>query len=94
MLDDYTTAPIDDKLRAVLGIVRKMTLEHEALRPEDVRPVLALGVTREALTEALHVAYLFNIYDRLADVLGWDVPALDSGFYRASAKMLLKRGYL
>jgi alkylhydroperoxidase family enzyme len=93
VLDDYTTAPIDEKLRAMLGLVRKMTLEHEALGPDDVRPVLAVGVTREAVTEALHVAYLFNIYDRLADALGWDVPALESGFYRASAKMLLKRGY-
>lgn len=93
VLDDYTTAPIDEKLRATLGLLRKMTLEHESLTADDVRPVLALGVSRKAVLEAMHVAYLFNIYDRLADTMGWDVPALESGFYESSAQMLLKRGY-
>jgi hypothetical protein len=41
----------------------------------------------------MHVAYLFNIYDRLADTLGWDVPADASGYYARSAKRLLQRGY-
>jgi alkylhydroperoxidase family enzyme len=93
VLEDYTKAPIDDRLRAVLGLLRTMTLDHESLSADDVRPVLAAGVSREAIVDALHVAYLFNIYDRLADTLGWDVPAASSGFYQASAKMLLKRGY-
>jgi alkylhydroperoxidase family enzyme len=93
VLDDYTTAPIDEKLRATLGLLRKMTLAPEGLGPDDVRPVLALGVSRQAVAEAIHVAYLFNIYDRLADTLDWDVPAQDSGFYESSARMLLKRGY-
>lgn len=93
VLEDYTTAPIDEKLRATLGLLRKMTLEHEALTADDVRPVLALGVSRKALQEAMHVAYLFNIYDRLADTMGWDVPAQESGFYQASARRLLARGY-
>jgi alkylhydroperoxidase family enzyme len=93
VLDDFNSAPIDEKLRSVLAILRKMTLDHEALTAEDFRPAMALGVTREAILEALHVAYLFNIYDRMADTLGWDVPAVESGFYRTSAKRLLQRGY-
>jgi alkylhydroperoxidase family enzyme len=93
VLEDYQTAPIDEKLRATLGLLRKMTLEPEALTSDDVRPVLALGVSRAAVREAMHVAFLFNIYDRLADTMGWDVPAQESGFYESSAQMLLKRGY-
>jgi alkylhydroperoxidase family enzyme len=93
VLEDLDTAPIDDKLRATLRLLRKMTLEPAALGPDDVRAVLALGVSRQAVREAMHVAYLFNIYDRLADTLGWDVPAQESGFWASSAKMLLKRGY-
>ena len=93
MLADYTTAPIDDALRATLGLLRKMTLEPEALDKEDVRAVLALGVSRRAVEEAMHVAFLFNVFDRLADTLGWDVPAQESGFWRSSARMLLRRGY-
>ena len=70
-----------------------MTLEPERLEPADVRAVLDTGVSLDAVREAMHVAYLFNIYDRLADAMGWDVPAQESGFYESSATMLLKRGY-
>lgn len=90
---DYTTAAIDEKLRATLALLEKMTLQPEKLGPEDVRKVLALGVTKQAIREAMHVAYLFNIYDRLADTMGWHVPEDQSGFWASSAKMLLKRGY-
>jgi alkylhydroperoxidase family enzyme len=93
VLEDYTTAPIDEKLRATLGLLRKMTLEPEGLTAGDVRAVLALGVSRPAVEEALHVAFLFNVYDRLADTLGWDVPAQETGFYQSSARRLLERGY-
>ena len=56
--------------------------------------MLATGVSREALAEAVHVAYLFNIYDRLADSLGWDVPPAADGSNVAGARNLLRRGYL
>ena len=93
MLDDFESAPIDDRLRATLRFLRKMTLEPDALTGEDARAALAAGVDKAALTEAIHVAYLFNIYDRLADTMGWDVPALTAGYYEAAARRLLKQGY-
>jgi alkylhydroperoxidase family enzyme len=80
-------------LRATLGLLKKMTLEPEKLGPDDVRPVLALGVSRQAVQDAMHVAFLFNIYDRMADAMGWDVPAEGSAVWQASAKRLLSRGY-
>jgi hypothetical protein len=70
-----------------------MTLDHERIGPEDMRAALEAGVSKPALEEALEVAFLFNVYDRLADAMGWDVPALASGYYQVSARMLLKRGY-
>ena len=70
-----------------------MTLEPQALTADDARAVLASGVDREALTHAIHVAYLFNIYDRLADSMGWHVPDKTSGYYNTAAKRLLKDGY-
>jgi alkylhydroperoxidase family enzyme len=93
VLDDFESAQIDAKLKATLRFLRKMTLEPQALTPDDARAVLATGVDREALTHAVHVAYLFNIYDRLSDAMGWDVPDKASGAYQATAQRLLKRGY-
>jgi alkylhydroperoxidase family enzyme len=93
VLDDYTTAPIDDKLRATLGLLKKMTLDHASLGPEDVRTVRRAGVSKQAIQDALEVAFLFNVYDRLADAMGWDVPAISGGYYQLVAKRLLKHGY-
>lgn len=91
MLADYTTAPIDEKLRGVLGLLEKQTRSPETVTVADVRRVLALGVTREAVRDAFYVAFLFNTYDRLADTLGWELPADE--YYPKAGQFLLKRGY-
>ena len=93
MLEDYTKAPIDEKLRAMLGLLRKMTLDHESLGPDDVKAVLRLGVKSDAIADAMEVAFLFNIYDRLADAMGWHVPRESDGYYQVAARRLLKHGY-
>ena len=93
MLDDYTTAPIDAKLRATLALLQKMTLDHEHITPADVRPALDAGVSKRAIEDALEVAFLFNIYDRLADSMDWDVPSREVGYYQAVARRLITRGY-
>lgn len=92
-MNDYTTAPISEELRATLALIKKMTLDHTRLGPEDVRTVLRAGVSKQAIRDAMEVAFLFNIYDRLADAMGWDVPALAGGYYQAAARRLLKDGY-
>lgn len=91
MLADYTTAPIDEKLRAMLGLLVKFTLQHEALSADDIRSVLTHGVSREAVRDAFYVAFLFNTYDRLADTLGWELPV--DRYYPKAGRFLLKFGY-
>ena len=91
VLADYRTAPIDEKLRAMLGLLEKFTLNHEQLNASDVRVVLDAGVTREAIRDAFYVAFLFNTYDRLADTLGWQLP--DNRYYTKAGRFLLKKGY-
>ena len=91
ILDDFRTAPIDEKLRAMLGLLETFTLRPEQLEASDVRVALDAGVTRDAIRDAYYVAFLFNVYDRLADTLGWELPA--EPFYRKSGAFLLKKGY-
>ena len=91
VLEDYRTAPIDEKLRATIGLLETFTLCPEELSASRVRAVLDAGVTRAAVRDAFYVAFLFNTYDRLADTLGWELPA--EQFYRKSGEFLLKRGY-
>ena len=92
VLDDWRTAPIDEKLRAMLGLLETFTLHPEQMTPERVRAVLATGVTKDAIRDAFYVAFLFNVYDRLADTLGWELP--DERYYPKAGKFLLKKGYL
>ena len=91
VLADHTTAPIPESLRLTLGWLKKVTLSPTEVRPEDLDPLLAAGVSKAKLLDALYVAFSFNIYDRLADTLGWELPASD--WYPKAAKRLLSRGY-
>src|SRR5947207_5162872 len=88
VLDDFESAALDPKLTETLRFLRKMTLEPRTLGPGDAAAVLATGVSRDGLVEAIHVAYLFNVYDRLADSMGWHVPAKSQGSYEAGARRL------
>jgi alkylhydroperoxidase family enzyme len=91
VLADYRTAPIDEKLRAMLRLLETFTQRPDELTAADVRAVLSTGVSREAIRDAMYVAFLFNTYDRLADTLGWELP--EDGYYAKAGKFLLKKGY-
>jgi alkylhydroperoxidase family enzyme len=92
VLDDWRTAPIDERLRVMLGFIEKLTLEPEALTPEDARPLRAAGLSEAAIEDGIHVCTLFSVYDRLADSFEFDIP--DKKGFAQSATMLLKRGYV
>ena len=92
VLEDWRSAPIDAKLRAQLAFLEKLTLRPDEVRPRDVEPLRAAGLSDEAVEDAINVCALFSIYDRMADSLGWYLP--EPAGYAASAQNLMKRGYL
>ncbi len=91
VIKDYRTAPMDERLRAMLRLLETFTMRPDAIGPADIRAALATGVTREMIRDAFYVAFLFNTYDRLADTLGWELP--DQPYYAKAGKFLLKKGY-
>src|SRR5271170_7653875 len=91
VLADLDTAPIEESLRATLRFLQMVTREPSAVTADDVRAVLATGVTKQQLEDALAVCFAFNVIDRLADTFEFHIPS-DAAF-AASAKMLLTRGY-
>ena len=68
-----------------------MTLAPGELASADADAVLAAGVTREALTDAVRVCALFNMIVRLADSLGWEVPPPEA--FASRGPVLLDSGY-
>lgn len=91
VLDDYRSAPIDERLRVTLAFLEKMTLSPDALTPEDAARVRAAGVTDEMLEDAVQVCTAFNMIVRVADALEFHVPPREK--FAADAKMLLRFGY-
>jgi hypothetical protein len=59
VLADWRTAPVDERLRAALGLLAGE--EPEALTEEEVE-------------DALTVAALFDTITRIADALGFEIP--------------------
>jgi hypothetical protein len=69
-----------------------MTLAPGELAAADTDAVLAAGVSRQALVDAIHVCAYFNMIVRLADALGWAVPPPEEFAARGGA--LLESGYV
>jgi alkylhydroperoxidase family enzyme len=91
VLDDWRTAPIDEKLRATLGFLEKVTLSPDALGAEDAALPREAGVSDSALRDAVYVCALFNLIDRVSDALDFAIPPSEG--FRKGAKFLLRFGY-
>ena len=96
MLADWRTAPVEPRLRAMLGYLEQVTLRPDEVRPDDAEAVRAAGLSDQAIVDALLVCAYFNLIDRLADsfqftpishTLGRD------GLLRYEARFL-ERGYV
>jgi alkylhydroperoxidase family enzyme len=89
-LANLETAPITEHLRSTLRILGKLTRESN-VDADDMRRVLAAGVSEQQIKDALAVAFAFNVTDRLADAFDFAVD--DPASIKAGAKYLLARGY-
>ena len=61
------------------------------MTPADVRAIRAEGVSDQAISDAMHVCFGFNLIDRLADAFGWHVQTAEE--FGKDASFLLKKGY-
>lgn len=90
VLTDLDSAPVEEPLRATLRMLGQLTARG-TVSADDMRAVLAAGVTPQQVKDALAVGAAFNVTDRLADAFGFQVLSPDG--FAAGAKYLLKRGY-
>jgi uncharacterized peroxidase-related enzyme len=91
-LENWRTAPLPERTRAMLGFIEKLTLTPDAVTAADARALRAVGLSHAAIEDAIHVCTLFSVYDRLADSFAFHIP--DEQGFAQSAAMLLKRGYV
>ena len=91
MLGNLERAPISEPLRATLNLLRKVTRAPDSVTAGDMRGLLARGVTRDQIEDALNVGFAFNVITRLADTFLFEVGSPAS--FEAGAQILLSRGY-
>jgi uncharacterized peroxidase-related enzyme len=89
-LTDLEAAPIEEPLRATIHLLGKLTREH-SIDADDIRAVLAAGVSPPQIEDALAVCLAFNITDRLANAFDFNLAT--PAAMNAGARHLLTRGY-
>ena len=86
VLNDFRTAPIGDREKALFAFIEKMNAESSRLRKEDLEEVKAAGWSEEALYDAITVCALFNFYNIWTDATG--VGDMPDTAYAASGERL------
>ncbi len=75
----------------MLGFLEKLTLHPEAIKPFDVRALREADISKQAIEDAIYICAFFNIIDRVADALDFNVPSPEVFAHRAEATT--ERGY-
>jgi alkylhydroperoxidase family enzyme len=92
VLEDFRTAPIPEKERALFAFIEKVNRASNTIGPEDIRTAVAAGWTEEALYDAITVCALFNFYNTWIDATG--VADMPPELYDMSGVRLATRGYV
>jgi uncharacterized peroxidase-related enzyme len=91
VLRGYRTAPIDERLRAALEFLEKMTKDPDGLTGADATRAMEHGLDAADLRDAAAVCAVFQIITRNANALDFDIPSPEE--FAKAAGMLLRRGY-
>jgi hypothetical protein len=91
VLADVQTAPIPERLKAILVFLGKVSATPGALTKADGAALKAAGVSRRDADEALWVAWQFAFFTRMADTLGFTIPT--DGYAMAPRFLLGPIGY-
>ena len=92
VLNDYPTAPIDDREKALFAFIEKMNEQSNLVRREDIDQAKASGWSEEAIYDAISVCALFKFYNAWIDATG--VHDLPAAAYEMSGKRMATEGYM
>jgi uncharacterized peroxidase-related enzyme len=93
VLDDASTAPVSDKLRALLAIAAAVQQTGQAVTAEHVAAARDAGATDLEIHDAVLIAAAFCMYNRYVDGLATEAPG-DPEPYAQMAKSIVDEGYL
>lgn len=74
MKGGWRTASLDDRERAMLAFVEKLTLTPAAVTRDDHAALRAAGFTDPGIVQVTMIASMFSYFNRMADGLGVGRP--------------------
>jgi uncharacterized peroxidase-related enzyme len=89
---NFLTAPISEKLKALLAIAGKVQQDGKLVTTADVEAARKLGATDMEIHDTVLIAAAFSMYNRYVDGLGTVQPD-DPGMYKQMGKHLAEKGY-
>jgi uncharacterized peroxidase-related enzyme len=93
VLSDYQSAPISEKLKALLNIAGKVQQSGRAVTEADVDKVKRLGATDREIHDTVLIAATFCMFNRYVDGLASLTPT-DPAAYEEMGKRLGEKGYV
>jgi uncharacterized peroxidase-related enzyme len=90
---DLESAPVSEKLRALLAIAAKVQVSGRLVTEADVARARGEGASDVEIHDTVLIAGLFCLYNRYVDGMGAVTPT-DPAYYRSLAERIVHRGYL
>lgn len=91
--EDYTTAPISQKLKSLLAIAAKVQKDAKTVGDKDVQDARDLGATDIEIHDTVLIAAAFCMYNRYVDGLRTFTPD-DPAMYAERAALVGQLGYV
>jgi uncharacterized peroxidase-related enzyme len=92
VLSDYTSAPISEKLKALLNIAGKVQINGKKVLPEDVEEARKHGASDRDIHDTVLIAATFSMFNRYVDGLASFTPT-DPKAYEEMGVRLGEKGY-
>ena len=89
---DINTAPVTNKMKALLTIASMVRESGKAVTPEAIENAKEEGATDIEIHDTVLIAALFCLYNRYVDGLATALPA-DANYYNTLAVRLVNHGY-
>ena len=90
---DYQSAPVSDKLKALLAVAGSVQQGGKHVTAEQIAAARAEGATDRDIHDTVLIAAAFCLFNRYVDGLATVAPVNDPDFYRYRAANVVANGY-
>lgn len=91
--ENLNTAPISDRLRALLHIAQKVQKSARSVNSDDIAAATKLGASEQDIHDTVLIAAAFCMYNRYVDGLNTFAPPRGDKSYQGMGEMLATKGY-